>query len=285
VQDYAKDYVNSLRAAARTPEALADAMLILGANATLRARMGVSAREDVVSHHSVGVVYANNAKIFRRIVAAKLVDAHMSMDVVARVWAQPDVSDCKPYVVINPVVSHSSMYSFVCEADKLAASEGLRYVQTSTVPLVNSAADALYLEMIVSLTPTAAPIGMEDVFGSSGIELRQNAVALFLERHNRRSALCVSVWVDGRDPLSSTVCSVDIGSLIVSDDRWDVPPFAKDLPPETVVTGLLWPRLRMRIVLSPQLLGVDTVTDVRVVRVNGWIRDRDDASIVYCQSE
>jgi hypothetical protein len=284
-QDYAKDFVNGLRATARTPEALAEAMLVLGSNSTLRGLMRVSAREDVVAHHSVGVVYKNNAKIFRRIVAAKLVDAHMSMDLAARIWTQAEVSDCGPYVVMNPVVSHSSMYCYVCEADVVGSSDALRYVQPSTFPLLNSAQDVLYLEMIVSLTPTAAPIGMEDVFGSSGIELRQNAVALFLERHNRRSVLCVSVWVDGQDPLSSSVCSVDIGSLVVSDEWWDVPPFAKDMPPETVVTDLLWPRLRMRVVVSPQLLGAGAVHDLGVVRVNGWIRDRDDPSVVYCQSE
>lgn len=65
VQDYAEDYVNSILAPLRTPEALAEAMLVLGRNETLRRQIGHTARELVLRHNSVEVVFKHNAKIFR----------------------------------------------------------------------------------------------------------------------------------------------------------------------------------------------------------------------------
>ena len=57
--------MNSILAPLRTPEALAEAMLVLGRNETLRQQVGRAARELVLNHHSVEVVFKNNAKIFR----------------------------------------------------------------------------------------------------------------------------------------------------------------------------------------------------------------------------
>lgn len=65
MQDYAIDYVNSIRATDRTPEALAVAMLTLGKTPELRASMGVTARQDVLDHYSTNTVFRDNAAIFR----------------------------------------------------------------------------------------------------------------------------------------------------------------------------------------------------------------------------
>ena len=64
-QEYAHHMVNSVVADRQTPDALAAAMLVLGTNASLRARLGAAGRAFVEREYSPEVVTRHNAAIVR----------------------------------------------------------------------------------------------------------------------------------------------------------------------------------------------------------------------------
>ena len=65
IQDYAVHGVNSLQAAHRTAPALADVMLTVGSNATLRIALGCAGRRQAELEHASPIVGRANGKIFR----------------------------------------------------------------------------------------------------------------------------------------------------------------------------------------------------------------------------
>ena len=223
--------------------------------------------------------------ICRRLVAAKLTDSFMSMEVLPRVWAQEEVDECNPHVIANPSHASPGMFAFACKPEVDAMGPYVQGLKVHDTRITDKANAALFLELVVTLHTVAAPFGFDDVFGTNGLEFRQNAVALFLERHNKRSVLCMTLRSAKHAADDNTVCSLDIGTLLIPNAKWDVPPFAHLATQAAPINSLLWPRLRFRVVADPGVLGARSSEQLDEIFVSAWIRDRDDPTVVYARTQ
>ena len=211
-------------------------------------------------------------------------DAFISMSAIVRVWEQPELDACTARLVMNPFSASDGMHMLICESQLQHLDIDVDGLQVSDGFVKSTVTDVLFLEVVLTLQPTAAPMQMGDIFGNDGVSFRQAAVELFLERHNKRSVVCVSVRDAAQAPGTRTLCTPGVGNAVIIDPNWDIPPFMSSMPPETVVTGLLWPRLRVRLCVTPDALGVRAVADLQRLYVSAWIRDRDDPALVYVQA-
>lgn len=218
IQDYARHMENSVQAADRTPDALADAILTLVNDAALRHRLGVNGRALVSQHYTKAQAAHRAAVALRRVVAGKLLDGHMQLGVTARALALGAARDrCDAQVVRHSVHTRDNASAlFMCVAWQPVAD-----VVVGPLSNVPAAREARMLDVLVTMTPTAVPSGLPDLTGLVGFELRRAAVELFLERHGRRSRLCVELA--GAVPLH-TVCTTSLFDAVVAVPQWDAPP-------------------------------------------------------------